>query len=157
VDGDPDVRCRPPQADPDPVTYDVWEIEPEVGAGPVRFGMTRASLRERLGSFSAFRRGSTPDLTDQYAAGLLMLTCSDDEGLYLIEVADPWTVSFRGVRLGGAAAEVVAALQTAGAEVRQSLLDAGHAVAGEHPDHAPVAGQRGRPVRGRRLTEVHRG
>jgi hypothetical protein len=98
------------------VIDDAWEIEPGLGVGPARFGMTRSSLRERLGSFRAFRRGSTPDLTDQYDAGLLMLTCSDDEGLYLIEVADPWTVTFRGVRLGGAAAEVVAALRDAGAE-----------------------------------------
>ncbi|MEU8613297.1 hypothetical protein AB0C29_35465, partial [Actinoplanes sp. NPDC048791] len=80
---------------------DAWEIEPGIGAGRARFGMTRSSLRERFGSFSAFRQGCTPDLTDQYEADLLMLTCSGDEGLYRIEIADPWRAVYRGVQLGG--------------------------------------------------------
>lgn len=92
------------------------DIEPGVGAGAARFGMTRSALRERFGPFQAFRRGHASGLTDQFEAGLLMLTCSDDKGLDLIEIGDPWVTSFRGVQLGGAVADVIAALRAAGAE-----------------------------------------
>lgn len=97
---------------------EVWEIVPGVGVGPAHFGMTRSSLHARFGSFRAFRRANySPDLTDQYGAdGALMLTCGPAEGLYQIEIAEPSSVTFRGVGLAGNAAEVVAALRAAGAE-----------------------------------------
>jgi hypothetical protein len=93
-----------------------WEVQPGVGAGPLRFGTPRAELRATLGPYEAFRRSDTSDLTDQYESELLMLTCSDDEGLYLIEIPDPDGVHFRGVPLAGEAGTVLAALRAAGVE-----------------------------------------
>jgi hypothetical protein len=80
----------------------------------LRFGTSRAELRAALGPHEAFRRSVTADLTDQYDADMLMLTCSDDEGLHLIEIPNPEGVRFRGVGLGGEAATVLEGLRAAG-------------------------------------------
>lgn len=64
-----------------------------------------------------FRRSPTSNLTDQYETGMLMLTCSDDEGLYLIEMPNPDGVYYRGVHLSGAVATVLRNLRAAGIEV----------------------------------------
>jgi hypothetical protein len=95
-----------------------WEIEPGVGVGPARFGLGRSALRAKFGPARAFRRANySPDLTDQYGAdGGLMLTCDPVEGLYLIELAQPSSVTFRGVGLAGKMAKVGAALRAAGAD-----------------------------------------
>jgi hypothetical protein len=75
-----------------------WEIEPGVGVGPARFGLDRSALRAQFGPARVFRRANySPDRTDQYGAdGGLMLTCDPVEGLYLIELAQPSSVTFRG-------------------------------------------------------------
>jgi hypothetical protein len=98
----------------------VWEIVPGVGVGvgPARFGMAQSALRAQFGPYRAFRRANySLDLTDQYGPdGMLMLTCGPVEGLYQVEIAEPSTVSYRGVSLAGTVAEVIAELQAAGAE-----------------------------------------
>lgn len=43
------------------------------------------------------------DLTDQFLADAVMLTCSADEGLYLVEVPDPDGIRYAGVELAGRA------------------------------------------------------
>jgi len=94
-----------------------WEVVPGVGVGPLRFGTPREELHRTLGSYSAFRRGGhTRDLTDQYDDGLLMLTCSAGEGLYLVEIPDPDGVHYRGVELAGSVGEVLTRLRAAGIE-----------------------------------------
>lgn len=95
-----------------------WEVEPGAGIGPMRFGMTRAELRTLLGPSRGFRRGwYSEHLTDQLDDGLVMLTCSPQDGLYLIEIPDPHGVVYRGVPLDGSAAEVMAALRRIGVDV----------------------------------------
>jgi hypothetical protein len=95
-----------------------WEIEPGVGVGPARFGSDRSALRAQFGPARAFRRANySADLTDQYGAdGGLMLTCDPVDGLYLVELGQPSSVTFRGVRLAGKKAKVAAALRAAGAD-----------------------------------------
>jgi hypothetical protein len=93
-----------------------WEVLPGTGVGPLRFGTPRAELRAALGPYEAVRRSNTADLTDQYEADMLMLTCSDDEGLHLIEVPNPDGVHFRGVPLGGEVRTVLDGLRAAGVE-----------------------------------------
>ncbi|WP_213013857.1 hypothetical protein [Paractinoplanes toevensis] len=94
-----------------------WEIEPGCGVGPLRFGASRAELHALLGSHRAFRRSPASDLTDQYETGMVMLTCSDDEGLHLIEIPDPDGVHYFGVQLGGTVMTVLSDLRAAGIEV----------------------------------------
>ncbi|MFI7597153.1 hypothetical protein [Actinoplanes sp. NPDC049681] len=94
-----------------------WEVDPGSGVGPLRFGTARSELQALLGAHRAFRRSPTSDLTDQYEAGTLMLTCSDDEGLYLIEIPDPDGLHYRGVHLSGTVAGVLKDLRAAGIEV----------------------------------------
>ncbi|WP_144126289.1 hypothetical protein [Catellatospora sichuanensis] len=95
-----------------------WEVEPGAGVGPLRFGMARAELRALLGPSSGFRRGGYSEhLTDQPANGSALVTCSPEEGLYLIEIPDPDGVTYRGVPLAGPAAEVMAALRGIGVDL----------------------------------------
>ncbi|GAA3924872.1 hypothetical protein GCM10022629_36050 [Amorphoplanes auranticolor] len=94
-----------------------WEVEPGSGVGPLRFGTPRTELQALLGPHRAFRRSPTSELADQYEAGMLMLTCSDDEGLHLIEIPDPEGVHFRGVQLSGEVTTVLNDLRAAGIEV----------------------------------------
>ncbi|BCJ75975.1 hypothetical protein CS0771_55190 [Catellatospora sp. IY07-71] len=93
---------------------EAWEVVPGVGVGPLRFGTPREQLHELLGSYSAFRRGASADLTDHYGRLGLMLTCNSADGLYLIEMPDPSYVTIRGVALGGSAERVVADLRREG-------------------------------------------
>jgi hypothetical protein len=93
-----------------------WEIVPGVGVGPLRFGMARVELHRRLGRYSAFRRGYSSGLTDQFPDhGLLMLTC-DAAGLWMVEVAEPEQVTYRGVPLAGPALDVVEHLRAIGVD-----------------------------------------
>ncbi|AEV84721.1 hypothetical protein ACWT_3698 [Actinoplanes sp. SE50] len=94
-----------------------WEVEPGSGVGPLRFGTSRGELHALLGPHRAFRRSPASDLTDQFEAGGLMLTCSEDEGLHLIEIPDPDGVHYRGVRLSGTVTTVLAELRAAGVEL----------------------------------------
>ncbi|MBL7259389.1 hypothetical protein [Paractinoplanes lichenicola] len=105
-----------------------WEVEPGSGVGPLRFGATRGELRELLGPHEAFRRGATSELTDQYEDGLIMLTCSDREGLHLIEIPKPDGLYYHGVHLGGAAETVLGDLRAAGIEATAD--DSGWLLAG---------------------------
>jgi hypothetical protein len=73
-------------------------------------------LHALLGPHEAFRRGPTSELADHYEAGSVMLTCSDDEGLHLIEIPDPYGVHFRGVHLSGEVTKVLNDLRAAGIE-----------------------------------------
>ncbi|BCJ48345.1 hypothetical protein Aiant_90020 [Actinoplanes ianthinogenes] len=90
---------------------------PGQGAGPLRFGASRAELQALLGPSRAFRRSPRSELADQYEAGLLMLTCSEAEGLHLIEIPDPDGVHYRGVPLSGPVTTVLDDLRAAGIEV----------------------------------------
>ncbi|GGN19716.1 hypothetical protein FHR83_001912 [Actinoplanes campanulatus] len=94
-----------------------WEVDPGSGVGPLRFGTPRAELQALLGQHRAFRRSPTSDLADQYETGTIMLTCSDDQGLHLIEIPDPDGVYYRGVHLNGAVTTVLNDLRVAGIEV----------------------------------------
>lgn len=59
---------------------------------------------------------------------MLMLKCSREHGLYLMEIPDPEGLRYRGVELAGPVDEVVAALRAAGVELVAD--DAGWSFAG---------------------------
>ncbi|WP_432968801.1 hypothetical protein [Dactylosporangium sp. CA-233914] len=105
-----------------------WWVAPGLGIGPLRFGTPRSRLRAALGPARPFRRDpASPDLTDVFAGGV-ELTCSPQEGLYLIEIADPIGVHHLGVPLAGRSADVVAALRAARIPVEPD--DSGWTIAG---------------------------
>jgi hypothetical protein len=119
-----------------------WEVEPGSGVGPLQFGTPRTELQALLGPHQAFRRSPTSELTDQYEADLLMLTCSDDEGLHLIEIPNPDGVHFRGVHLSGPVTTVLSELRAAGIEMTSNdsgWLLADGAIALHTPSSEPDA------------------
>lgn len=80
-------------------TSAVNEVIPWVGTGCVRFGDSRKGIRERLGSFSSFRRSSGESLIDHYSSIGLMLHFDEADRLDFIVATAASGFSFSGVQL----------------------------------------------------------
>ncbi|MCO1615313.1 hypothetical protein M8C11_11350 [Micromonospora sp. CPM1] len=79
----------------------VLEVLPGIGLDRVRFGESRSSHRERLGSYKAFERVPGAGLTDIYADGMIMLSYDELDRLVFIEVGGQRVVSLGGTQLTG--------------------------------------------------------
>lgn len=75
------------------------EVIPWVGTECVRFGDSRKEIRERLGSFSSFRRSSGESPIDHYSSIGLMLHFDEADRLDFIEATAASGLSFSGVQL----------------------------------------------------------
>ncbi|WP_154685933.1 hypothetical protein [Streptomyces himastatinicus] len=78
-----------------------YTITPNEGLDSVRFGEPRTGLRERLGSFTSFRRGDSESPTDQFPEKGLLLSFNQDDSLELIEVTPEAQVTYQGITLFG--------------------------------------------------------
>ncbi|MEV4522994.1 hypothetical protein AB0J77_22425 [Micromonospora tulbaghiae] len=79
----------------------VLEVLPGIGLDRARFGESRSSHRERLGSYKAFERVPGVGLTDIYADGMIMLSYDELDRLVFIEVGGQRAVSLGGTQLTG--------------------------------------------------------
>ncbi|GHB20561.1 hypothetical protein GCM10010377_08170 [Streptomyces viridiviolaceus] len=77
------------------------EITPWIGLAGIRFGESRATLRDRLGEYRSFRRTPDTSLIDHYMEAGLMLGFDESDRLDLIECTDWAEPSLAGVRLTG--------------------------------------------------------
>ncbi|MEU6139204.1 hypothetical protein ABZ848_02465 [Streptomyces sp. NPDC047081] len=77
----------------------VNEVIPWVGTECARFGDSRKEIRERLGSFSSFRRSPGESLIDHYSSIGLMLHFDEADRLDFIEATAASGLSFSGVQL----------------------------------------------------------
>jgi hypothetical protein len=91
------------------------EVTPWVGLGDVRFGESRASLRNRLGEHQTFRRAANQSLIDHYLEAGLMLSFDESDRLNFIECTDWAEPSFSDVQLTGRSlAEILEDLSQSG-------------------------------------------
>ncbi|MEU7170490.1 hypothetical protein ABZ949_03240 [Micromonospora tulbaghiae] len=79
----------------------VLKVLPGVGLDRARFGESRSSHRERLGSYKAFERVPGTGLTDIYADGMIMLSYDELDRLVFIEIGGETAVSLGGTQLTG--------------------------------------------------------
>ncbi|MFB7442984.1 hypothetical protein ACFC01_32535 [Streptomyces mirabilis] len=77
------------------------EVIPSVGIEFARFGESRKEIRERLGSFSSFKRSPGDSPVDHYLSIGLMLHFDGADRLDFIEATAASELSFSGVRLLG--------------------------------------------------------
>ncbi|MFF4513436.1 hypothetical protein [Streptomyces mirabilis] len=77
------------------------EVVPSVGVEFARFGESRKEIRERLGSFSSFKRSPGDSPVDHYVSIGLMLHFDGADRLDFIEATAASELSFSGVRLLG--------------------------------------------------------
>src|SRR4051812_25631562 len=78
---------------------EIWVIEPYVGIGPLRFGLTRSQVRSLLGNdVDQFRKGPyATNETDAYDQHGLHLYYDQREQLEAIEALGHCKISYRGV------------------------------------------------------------
>ncbi|GGT03864.1 hypothetical protein [Streptomyces chromofuscus] len=87
------------------------DITSWVGLAGIRFGESRASLRDGLGEYQSFRRTPDAPLIDHFMQAGLMLGFDEADRLNFIECTDRAEPSLSGVRLTGRPlGEVVAEL-----------------------------------------------
>ncbi|MGP4083491.1 hypothetical protein [Streptomyces sp. KR55] len=77
------------------------DITPWVGMAGIRFGESRAVLRDRLGEYRSFRRTPGTPLIDHFMEAGVMLSFDEFDHLVLIECIDWAEPSLSGVRLTG--------------------------------------------------------
>ncbi|AYF29415.1 hypothetical protein [Micromonospora tulbaghiae] len=77
------------------------EVLPGIGLDHARFGESRSSHRERLGSYEAFERVPGAGLADIYAGGMIMLSYDELDRLVFIEIGGETAVSLGGTQLTG--------------------------------------------------------
>ncbi|MEU1235560.1 hypothetical protein ABZ399_15365 [Micromonospora aurantiaca] len=79
----------------------VLEVLPGFGLDRARFGESRSSHRERLGSYEAFERVPGAGVTDIYEDGMVMLSYDELDRLAFIEIGGETAVSLGGTQLTG--------------------------------------------------------
>ncbi|MFG1938762.1 hypothetical protein [Micromonospora tulbaghiae] len=77
------------------------EVLPGIGLDRARFGESRSSHRERLGSYKAFERVPGAGVTDIYEDGMVMLSYDELDRLVFIEIGGETVVLLGGVQLTG--------------------------------------------------------
>ncbi|MEU4814712.1 hypothetical protein [Micromonospora aurantiaca] len=79
----------------------VLDVLPGIGLDRARFGESRSSHRERLGSYEAFERVPGAGVTDIYEDGMVMLSYDELDRLAFIEIGGETAVSLGGTQLTG--------------------------------------------------------
>ncbi|MBF5029422.1 MULTISPECIES: hypothetical protein [unclassified Micromonospora] len=77
------------------------EVLPGIGLDRARFGESRSSHRERLGSYKAFERVPGSGVTDIYEDGMVMLSYDESDRLVFIEIGGETAVLLGGIQLTG--------------------------------------------------------
>jgi hypothetical protein len=126
-----------------------WTIRPNVGVGPIRFGMTRQEVRETIGTLpSVFAKASgSTSLTDDFREHGIHIYYDDSDHCVAVEMGMPASPSLQGRPLLGEPFSVVRdwllaidpAIETDGDGLTSKVLGSGvYAPAVDKDESTPI-------------------
>lgn len=104
------------------------EINPHIGVGPVRLGMSCSEARSMIAvPFRSFKKSSTDvSLTDAYFNNCFQLFFDEADVVNYIELSNPIKALYKGIPVFDSKAEVIIAAISLDAAVEQSVLEPGY-------------------------------
>jgi hypothetical protein len=105
-----------------------FTMQPLVGIGSIRFGMTRSEVRDILADLGQFKASLRPPKTDCYFRSAFQVSYDDDERVEFIETAGStdFRVLFHGSSLHEMYAEDVVRLVSQFAEYGKDRAEQGY-------------------------------